>query len=52
MAAQADREGQEPHYEPPRVTVHGTMASVTAAAHPGPRMDHHFPMNGQPGPSH
>jgi hypothetical protein len=39
-------------YEPPTITVHGTMAEVTEAAHMGPSMDHHFPMNGRPGMSH
>ena len=52
MADQSQRAADGAGYEPPEVTVHGTMASTTAAAHPGPKMDHHFPMNGQPGTSH
>lgn len=52
MAAETDRAADGPGYEAPQVTVHGTMASTTAAAHPGPSMDHHFPMGGRPGTSH
>jgi hypothetical protein len=52
MAAETDRAEREPIYEPPKLTVHGTAASTTAAAHPGPGMDHHFPMNGKHVASH
>jgi hypothetical protein len=42
-------EEQEPDYDPPRVTIHGTVAEITAAHQAGPHMDHHFPSMGQPG---
>ena len=41
-----------PDYEPPALTMHGTISDVTAAAHAGMSMDHHFPTNGRPGVSH
>ena len=52
MATDIDRAQTTPGYEPPKLTVHGTTASLTAAAHPGPGMDHHFPMNGKHVASH
>ena len=51
MAIDIERLETEPGYEPPHVAVHGTMAAMTAAAHPGMSMDHHMP-GGRPGVSH